>query len=84
MITKWNFFSVFHCFLSPTQARFLLNREMASGRRGMRKSLENPIDGVDLATLWLLEPFKAPTHAALMAIPEKRLCFYSNREEHLS
>lgn len=84
MITKWNFFCVFHCFLSPTQVRFLLNREMASGRRGMRKSLENPIDGVDLVTLWLLEPFKAPTHPALTATPEKCLCFHSSREEYLS
>jgi len=38
---------------------------MASGRRGMRKSLENPIDGVDLVNLWLLEPFKAPLPTGL-------------------
>ena len=53
---KMEFLQHFSPFLVLcTQVRFLPDREMASGRREMRKSLENPISGVNLLNNWWLK-----------------------------
>lgn len=77
---QWNSFSVFLLFLSPIHRWYFCQRQMASGRREMIKSFENPISGVHLLNhWWLRHPGNIHLNGCAWEVP----LFNSSREKLL-